>query len=230
MIPPAGEPLFDAHAHLRAPLPPDFAGALLPGVRAAPHPPELLADPRVHPALGLHPWYVPDDPTDALATLAALVAQTRPVAIGETGLDRSRRGAPRPAQERAFDAQIALATACDLPLILHVVRAHGLCLSLLRKAGFTGGGMVHDCRCSVEMVPRWVDAGFALSISPGGVDRAAMIAAVPDRWLLVETDEAGSDQLPVVIAAVAAARGSTPERIAELTRANAERVFGLGPA
>jgi TatD DNase family protein len=217
--------VFDAHAHLHAPPPPGIHGAVLPGVHASPHAPALLADPRVVPALGLHPWHLSDDIDRTLVRLEELVEATVPRAIGETGLDRSRRGAPRALQERAFAAQIALARRRSLPLILHVVRSHGACLEALR--GFPFGGMVHDFQGPVEEVRRWVRAGFALSISPHGLDKTALIAAIPEPWLLVETDELGCERLGEVVAAVAAARGVRPEDVAEVTERNARRVLAV---
>jgi TatD DNase family protein len=217
--------MFDAHAHLTEELPAFLAGAILPGVHAVAHDAALLADPRVHPAVGLHPWHVPQDVETALATLHSLALSTHPVAIGETGLDKSRRGSPKDRQRVAFRAQIRLARELDLPLILHVVRTHGACLSMLAEENFTRGGMVHDFAGPTETIRDWTRAGFALSISPRRADRPKLIAAIPHDHLLVETDDAGPAALPALIQAVATARSTTPSAIAALTTANTHRVL-----
>ena len=219
--------MFDAHAHLQGPPAPGSSGVILPGVHPVPHPADLLDDPRVHAAVGLHPWHVPEDVRTALSELEALAEADGPVAIGETGLDRSRRGSPRERQQAAFVGQVRLAERLELPLILHVVRSHGACQRVLEDEGFSRGGMVHDFQGPAETIRDWTRAGFALSISPRGASKAALIAAIPDPWLLVETDDAGCERLPEVIAAVAAARGSSEEVVEALTEANARRVFGL---
>lgn len=237
--------MFDAHAHLTA-LPPSghpVTGWVLPGLDADQDAAneQLAADRRVHRAVGLHPWFLPAP--DALpAALDALDARSRgAVAIGETGLDKLPRAAPRPVQEAAFRAQSALAAHLGVPLILHVVGRHGACLEVLREVGFPEdvGGMVHDFGGPEEVVSEWVAAGFMLSISPRSfVDRdaavgvirpsrIAMLRRIPRDMLLVETDEFGIDRLPVVIAAVSRALDWPAADVADQTERNARRLFRL---
>ncbi len=180
----------------------------------------------MYAALGLHPWHVPADVDAALDSLRELADAMPPVAIGETGLDKSRRGAPRELQVRAFEGQVALARELDVPLILHVVRSHGACLERVR--GHSPGGMVHDFQGPVETVRDWVQAGFFLSISPRGMSKVDVIRAIPDEALLVETDDFGSERLVDVIEAVADARSTTPELVAALTAASGRRLVGGG--
>jgi TatD DNase family protein len=211
----------DAHAHLRAPPSVPGVGAWVqPGVDPAQD--ARVQAPGVLHAAGLHPWYLGATEAQVRAQLARLDPRGC-VAIGETGLDRGRRGAPKALQELAFRAQIELATRHRLPLILHVVRAHGACLE--RLAGFPGGGMVHDFGGAPENAARWADAGFFLSVSPRAGRKPEAVAAIPDERLLVETDDEGPEALPDVLRLVAGIRGSTPERVAELTAANAARLF-----
>ncbi len=222
--------MFDAHAHLKSAPGTPGSGWVIPGVdlQSEALARDLLArDPRLVAALGLHPWHLPEALDEALAELDALAASRRPIAIGETGLDKGRRGAPKELQRRAFAHQARLAKRLDLPLILHVVRSHGACLDLLEAEGFDGGGMVHDFQGPAQMIPRWVEAGFCLSISPRGQDKAELIAAIPEPSLLVETDDAGPEALVAVIERVAAAREQPVEAITALTEANARRLFRI---
>lgn len=235
--------MFDAHAHLEETPPADHpvTGWILPGLDAredAAHAP-IARDPRVHRAVGLHPWYLPA--IDELpAALDALEERSRTaVAIGETGLDKLPKAGPKDVQEAAFRAQVALAIDRQLPLILHVVGRHGACLQILKEMGFPPdlGGMVHDFGGPREVVAEWVDAGFLLSISPRSfVDRdatparirpkrVAMLRAIPRDALLVETDEFGIDRLPVVLDAVAAALLRPADEVASWTARNARRLF-----
>ncbi len=222
--------MFDAHAHLCSIPEGPGSGWVIPGVtlQSEALARELLAqDSRLVAALGLHPWHLPEALDEALAELDALAASRRPIAIGETGLDKGRRGAPKELQRRAFTHQVRLAKRLELPLVLHVVRSHGACLDLLEAEGFSGGGMVHDFQGPVQMIPRWVRAGFCLSISPRGQDKAAVIAAIPESSLLVETDDAGPDALALVVEAVAAARSQPSQAIAAQTEVNARRIFKI---
>ncbi len=237
--------MFDAHAHLSAQPPADHpcSGWILPGLDAAQDAANapLASDPRVHRAVGLHPWFLPA--LDALpAALDALeIRAAGAVAIGETGLDTLSRAGPPDVQAAAFRAQVALAAHRGCPLILHVVGRHGACLEVLREVGFPEevGGMVHDFGGSAEVVAEWIAAGFMLSISPrsfvdrdaaAGVirpDRIAMLARIPRDMLLVETDEFGIDRLPVVIDAVSRALDWPVPDVAAQTARNARRLFRL---
>jgi TatD DNase family protein len=153
------------------------------------------------------------------------------IAIGETGLDKGRRGGPIEAQRRAFRHQLRLAASRDLPLILHVVRTHGACLREIADAEAETGarlrGMVHDFGGPTEVVRGWIDAGFFLSVSPRGLNRPAAIRAIPGERLLIETDDEGWEKLPQVCAEVARIRGVTSADVASVTAANARRLFLL---
>ncbi len=225
--------MFDSHAHLTS-LPEVGArvdGWIVPGVDAVTDARAPRME-RVWRAVGLHPWYLDGDLEEKLRRLRKRAEEPGLVAIGETGLDGMRRAGPRDRQEVAFAAQIELAKERDLPLILHVVRRHGACIDALARAGFPRdlGGMVHDFGGPTEMIERWVETGFKLSISPRSVGRKhrePMIAAIPDHALLVETDDFGTERLGEVVSWVARARGVTPEAVAEITERNARELFGL---
>ena len=77
------------------------------------------AFPQVYAAIGRHPNAAKGFDDADLAELRALAAHERCLAIGETGLDFYREGAPRADQERAFAAQIALARETGKPLVIH---------------------------------------------------------------------------------------------------------------
>jgi TatD DNase family protein len=171
----------------------------------------------------------------------------RPAALGEIGLDRSTPELKRtiPFQERLFREQLALARESELPVILHVLQAHGRTLQLLEEDGVpAAGGVVHSYSGPAELVPRYEALGLHVSFAgivcqPSAKKaRAAALAVSPER-LLVETD--APDQtplqhrpsanepafLPTVIAELAALRGESVEYVAELTAANARRLFRL---
>jgi len=164
---------------------------------------------------------------DLLERLDGLTASRPVIAIGETGLDKGRRAGAMELQRVAFRTQVHLAQKLGLPLIIHCVRAHGACLALLDEEGFDGGGMVHDFCGPSEMIEPWCSAGFSLSISPRGMDRAEVIQSIPGDRLLIETDDESIDALPTVCAAVARARGEQSQSIARLTESNIRTLMGL---
>jgi TatD DNase family protein len=71
---------------------------------------------------------------DTLPLLRRLAAHPRCVAVGECGLDFNRNFSPPDAQERWFQAQVALAQELCMPLFLHCRDAGPRFLDLLRWA------------------------------------------------------------------------------------------------
>jgi TatD DNase family protein len=217
---------------------------LVPAVSAAGWP-KLAALARTHPdlkpAYGLHPMYVAEHAPEHLVALPAWVERERPLAIGECGLDFFVEGLDADAQRRVFRRQLEIARDFDLPVILHARRAVEEVIATLRRIGGLRG-VVHSFGGSAEQARQLHAIGFRLGIGgPITYGRAnrlrAVVAAAPLEQLLLETDspdqpDAGCRggrnepaRLPAVLAAVAAARNETPERIAEATTASARDLF-----
>ncbi len=195
-----------------------------------------------------------DDQLQALARAArgepltpGALPLPQPHAIGELGLHAGGHPAvsSEPLQEQAFRAQLALARQLDLPLVLHIVRAHAAALRILKRDGLPQrGGVVHSYSGSAELVRDYVALGLHLSFAgpvtyPEASRVQAAARAVPPERLLVETD--APDQtpwtrrpaanepafLPDIIHALAALRGQSAAALAHLTENNARRLFGL---
>jgi TatD DNase family protein len=143
----------------------------------------------VYAAIGCHP-----NNAELLdeAQLRRDAAHPRCVAIGETGLDYYRDGAPRDIQQRAFEFQIELARELAKPLMIHTREADDDTLALLHSQA-EGLRVVLHCFSMVDHVAACIDAGWWLSFA-GNVTYlkntaiAAAAAAVPLDRLLVETD------------------------------------------
>jgi TatD DNase family protein len=167
------------------------------------------------------------------------------VAIGETGLDGvGERRARLADQEVVFRAQLALARERRLPLMLHILDAHGRAFEILRGDGVPSGGVIHSYSGSAEMARDYLALGLSLSFAgsvthPGAKRARAAAAVVPRDRLLVETD--APDQTPAphrpglnepaylgtIVSALAAARGEPAEEVARGTEGNARRLFGV---
>lgn len=208
-------------------------------------------------ALGIHPLYVghaKDGDLDTLrAALDALRDDPRLVAVGEIGLDHFVPGLDRERQQHYYTAQLDLARAAGLPVILHVRRSADALLAGLRRHR-VAGGIAHAFNGSAQQAQQFVDLGFALGF--GGAmthERARQIrqlaASLPAQALVLETDapdippqwlyrtaadRAASGQghlrnepaeLPRIAQTLAELRGWTLERTATQTAANARRVL-----
>lgn len=263
--------MFDSHCHLHDPRVTDVVKLLdearavgvrrllLAGVEASgwAAQAQLVAQHQeLYSSYGLHPQLVPtlDDAgvareLTALETrLASRTPDERVVALGEIGLDLvgDERRAALPRQQEVFAAQLALAKRFALPVCLHVLRAHGEALALLRRVGLPAeGGVVHSYSGSPELVREYVELGlhvsFAGSVTWHNARRAVeSVAATPEARLLVETD--APDQTPephrpgpnapaflvAIIDRVAQIRREAPAATARLTDENACRLFGIG--
>lgn len=217
-----------------------------------------MAHKDVFVAYGLHPWEVASlDSTHlqnelkALATCLeeALTASgnLRPVALGECGLDRSSRvdEGSFGLQVEALREQLALARELELPVVLHVVKAHGKMLSLLKEDGAPSrGGLVHAFSGSLEVAQAYVKEGLMISFGgmvtrPNAKKAREAAASLGCEWLLTETD--APDMLPHsikaaynepalmrnVLVSLASLRGTDVASISLQTSENAQRLFGI---
>jgi TatD DNase family protein len=248
--------VIDSHTHLELCEPPDsqlVADAVAAGVtriltvgidgsssRSALAAAEAF--PQVYAAVGRHPTSSRGFDDADLAELRALASHERCLAIGETGLDFYREGSPRTDQERAFAAQIALASELDKPLVIHSRAATAETLDqLAREAG--GVSVVMHCFSMPERLSECLERGYAISFAGNVTYRSATDLAhaatlVPDERLLVETDAPyltpqavrKHPNQPAFVAHtlefIARLRGTSSEELGAIVEQNAARVFG----
>lgn len=147
-------------------------------------------------ALGIHPLFVERAGDDDLAQLRAALAQHRAdprlVAVGEIGLDFFVPGFDRDRQEHFYRAQLALAQAAGLPVLLHVRRSADALLAGLRRCAVRGG-IAHAFNGSGAQAQAFIALGFKLGF--GGAmthERALRIrrlaAELPQDAIVLETD------------------------------------------
>ncbi|WP_040838037.1 TatD family hydrolase [Nocardia brevicatena] len=206
-------------------------------------------DERVFAAVALHPTRANALDGQARAELEKLAADPRVVAIGETGLDyywpgRLEGCADIETQVEAFRWHIDLAKRTGKPLMIHNREADHDLLTVLLDEGAPETVIFHCFSSDTNMALSCVDEGYVLSFS-GTVSftnahqlrEAAQV--VPDHLLLVETDAPyltphpyrGAPNepycLPYTVRALAELRGWDPVELAELSSANARRIYGI---
>jgi len=198
----------------------------------------------LHPALGLHPIYLAQRRDAHISALERALADLHPVAIGEIGLDYFVRGLDRDRQQAVFEAQLAVAAAAGLPVLLHVRKAHDQALAMLRRIPVCGG-IAHAFSGSLQQAHQYIELGFKLGF--GGMltfERSSKLRALardlPLKALVLETDapdltvashrgERNSPEyLPEVLAALAEVRQEDPTRVAAQTTHNARELLRLG--
>ena len=195
----------------------------------------------IYATVGVHPHDAAKAQPETFAAMAALAVETKVLAIGEIGLDYHYDFSPRDVQREVFAAQLKLAGRAGKPIVIHTREAWDDTLRLLRE-NWTGGGIIHCFSGGPAEAAQALDLGFHLAF--GGVitfpkaeplREAARLA--PEDRLLIETDapylapvpKRGKRNEPAYIVEtarkLAEVRGVAPERIAEVTTANFDRLL-----
>lgn len=177
--------------------------ALIPGVNPSQWEGALETygdHPNLDFSVGMHPQEIDENtPTPAhedwRARLDKALDHPRVVAMGEVGLDwvHWKDDATRAHGEALFVEQLSIAHAHDVPLVLHVVRAHARAVKLLKEHGDGLRGMVHAFSGSLEELRNYQALGWHVGIGTlatySNARRALDVAreVEPGMWLL-ETD------------------------------------------
>jgi TatD DNase family protein len=176
--------------------------------------------------------------------LADLLGEPEVVAVGECGLDHHYDHSPRREQREVFAAQVALAHAHDLALVIHTREAWDDTFAILADGGAPARTVFHCFTGGPAEVDRALETGAYVSFSgivtfPSAAAVRAAAARCPLDRLLVETDAPylapvphrgkrnAPALLPLVGAAVAEAKGLPVADVAAATWANAECVYRL---
>jgi TatD DNase family protein len=219
-------------------------GCDLPSSRAA------LALAKAHPGtvfagVGVHPHDATTYNEEVGAQLREMAWEPEVVAIGEFGLDYFRMLSPREVQRSVFCAHLQLARECNLPCIIHVRDSHDDVIELLRTHGQGLRGVFHCFSGNVAQAEECLAfEGFMLSfagpLTKQGNALPDVARMAPLERILVETDSPYLVPKPLnarrneplfvkhTAEKLAQLRGMTLEEIAQVTTANAVRLFTLG--
>jgi TatD DNase family protein len=148
---------------------------------------------QVYAAVGRHPNSATGFDDEDYADLESLAADENCLAIGETGLDFFREGAPAEDQRRAFVAQVQLARSLDKPLVIHTRDAGDETIALLEEHG-TGVRVILHCFSMADRIMEclahpdwWISFAGNVTYPKNEALRDAALR-VPAQRLLVETD------------------------------------------
>ncbi len=191
---------------------------------------------------GIHPHVAEGDP-GRFDRVRELVDEDRVVAIGETGLDYYYDNSPRSAQRESFGRHLELSAETGLPVVVHVRDADADAIAMIREAPAGVRGVLHCFAGSRALFDAGAAAGWYISFSGlvtfPGYDAMDLVAATPADRLLIETDSPylapvphrGKRNEPAFVVdvarAVAALRGDSLDAVAQVTTANANRLYRL---
>ena len=202
----------------------------------------------VFASVGCHPTSAAEFDDELGAEIERLAGHEKVRAIGETGIDYYRDSATPEEQRRAFEAQIAIARALELPIIIHArdpegeTRATDDVFAILDAAG---GGLrvILHCFVAPSRLEDAIERGWYCSFSgivtfPKSDALREAAAALPEELVLVETDAPylapqpvrGKPNEPAHVVStarvVAEARGVTYEELERTVEKNARALFG----
>ncbi len=196
------------------------------------------------PMMGLHPTSVKSDYADQMEVIEKNIETQHYVAVGEIGLDFYWDRTFAKEQEEVFRRQINLSLAHRLPVVIHSRNSADRIIEILKEWWHDRLTGVFHCFSGSPVQARQVTGmGFFLGI--GGVltfQRSGLeqvVRETPLEHLLLETDAPflapvpyrgkrnESAYLPLIAARLADVKGITVEEVAEITTANAKRLFKL---
>ncbi len=197
-------------------------------------------DQRIKWAAGLHPHDATEWSGQA-ERISALAEQAD--AVGEIGLDFCRSLSPRGVQTDVLRAQIELAQACNLPVIVHCRDAFAALYEILESTGAGPQTVLHCWTAGPRWTRRFRELGATfsyagpLAFENGDTIRRGAVEVPPERTV-VETDtplltpppfrdeENQPARVVLVGDALAGVWGVEVDEVERLTTAAAERVFG----
>ncbi|MCC8035110.1 MAG: TatD family hydrolase [Rikenellaceae bacterium] len=176
-------PYIDIHTHTRKP------GSLcLVSYRLGPE--CLPENPGGPVSAGIHPWDINRLSGGEIDAAKELLKRDPVWALGEAGLDIIKGGDPQ-RQAAVLRMQMEVATARDLPVIIHCVKAYNELFTMIRE--FPGIKTIfHGYTGSPEQTARALGSGSYISMgklsfeSPKTVES---LRTIPAERLFIETDE-----------------------------------------
>lgn len=203
--------------------------------------------PDISLSVGVHP-NVTEGREPSVDELMQLARHDKVIAIGETGLDYFRSEGDLEWQHRRFRNHIGVAKTLNKPLIIHTRDAGHDSLDVLRTEGADQvGGIIHCFTEDWAYAEKALELNFYISFSGIVTFKNAqaiqeVAQKVPSDRFLIETDSPylapvpyrGKPNYPTyvrhVAEQIAELRHTSVEEIAELSRNNFYRLFGMRQA
>jgi len=200
--------------------------------------------PGLRAAAGIHPHRAAHFRPEHLVELKRLAAAGKILALGEVGLDFHYNLSPAESQRAAFRAQAAAAREMGLPLIIHTRRAGREAADIVEQENPGSRGVMHCYTEDWDLAQRMLDLEYFISFSgiltfPKADPLREVARRIPLDRLLVETDSPYLVPVPFrgkikrneprnvieVARTLAALKGISLEKLAEVTTANFFKLF-----
>lgn len=219
----------------------------LPAVDSSTHTKMIEAE-RRHPGklfsmMGLHPCSVKENYTEELAVVKDYLQKRTFAAVGEIGLDFYWDKTFTDRQYEAFEIQMQWALDYKLPIVIHTRNAMKETIAAVKPFAVKGlRGIFHCFGDSYDAALQITEMGFYLGIGGVVTYKKAGLENVLDKisidCIVLETDAPylppvpyrgkrnESSYLKIIAERVAEIKNIKPEEVAEITLANAQKIFG----
>ncbi|MEX6502450.1 TatD family hydrolase [Pseudomonas zhanjiangensis] len=207
----------------------------------------VQGDAGLYAAFGLHPAYLdqhrPEHLRELRDWLERLAGHARLCAVGEFGLDYFLEQLDRERQQTLFEAQLDLAAEFELPVLLHVRRAHAPTIATLKRFRLKRAGIIHAFAGSHEEAREYLKLGFRLGLGgaptwPQAKRLRRVVGQLPLDAVVLETDSPdmapamhpnqrnSPEYLPEICTELARLMGVDAEQLADASSRNARQLFG----
>lgn len=206
--------------------------------------------PGLYATAGVHPHDASHWNGDLAAAMSRLHHRAEVVAVGECGLDFNRNFSTPPEQERAFEAQLALAAQSRKPLFIHERDAGRRMRDMLRAwRDDISDAVVHCFTADRDTLHGYLDLDLHIGLTGWICDERRghhlreLVRDIPLERLMVETDcpyllprdlpaklkgrRHEPALLPWIVREIAHWRGNTETELAHATSDTARRFFRL---
>ncbi|WP_447589297.1 TatD family hydrolase [Aquipseudomonas campi] len=179
----------------------------------------------IHAAFGLHPVYLaqhrPEHLVELRDWLLRHAGHPKLCAVGEFGLDYYIDNPEPERQQALFEAQLKLAIEFELPVLLHVRRAHAATIATLKRLKVPRAGIIHAFAGSYEEAREYLKLGFKLGLGgaatwPQAKRMHKVIGQLPLNAVVLETDS------PDMAPAMHPQQRNSPEYLGDICASLAE--------
>lgn len=196
------------------------------------------------PMMGLHPTSVKGNYREELDVVRQWLSEGKFIAIGEIGIDLYWDKTFRTEQEEAFEKQLRWGIEYGLPVVIHARESFGEIYRVLDRVWQEGmTGVFHSFTGNHDDVKKITEYGFYFGLNgiitfknSGMTD---VIKSIPRNKIILETDSPFLAPVPrrgrrnessyvrFVAEKLAGILGMSFSEVADLTTANAEKLFNL---
>lgn len=196
------------------------------------------------PLLGLHPTHVKEGYKEELETIFNRLDSYNYKAIGEIGIDLYWDKTFFIQQQQAFEFQLSIALENNLPVVIHARDSFREIIDIVKQDKYKGlSGIFHAFTGDLDLAHEIIDLGYLLGI--GGIvtfknsHLPEVVKEVDLNHIVLETDSPYLSPVPFrgkrnesahvyyVAQKLAEIQGKTIQEVAEITTANAQKIFRL---